>query len=354
MIQESHIHSVLDGIKDPLTGKSLEIGRIVINDGNVYFAIKAGKAEIIKYQEIRNHLGSVISKLTGVKKVSITLTEDLNVTASSSAASGAGNKGKERPPKRHLDGVKKIIVVASAKGGVGKSSVAANLAAALSQLGKRVALVDLDIYGPSLPSLFALDKKPSIDNNKISPLEKFGIKLNSIGFLVDVNKAVVWRGPMTTKMVYQLLDLTNWRSNNEEVDYMIIDTPPGTGDVHLSLYENYVVDGAIVVSTPQALAGPDVARGLDMFAKLKIPVFGIVENMSYLPDSDGKKQYIFGKSSVSKIAKEFHTKVIAELPIDPEINVSAQKGKPMVLRKPKAPSSQEFIKIAKEISGQLL
>lgn len=333
--------SVLQGIKDPISGGPLEISKIIINKGHVIFSIQVRKSELDEYQKIRNHLGNVISKLTGVLKVSISLTEDkLHQTP-------------QELRRKSLPGVAKVIVVASGKGGVGKSTIAANLAAALMKSGKKVALVDLDIYGPSLPSLFDINKKPVLDNNLMIPLIRFGIKLMSIGFLVKADEAVVWRGPMTTKMVYQLLQMTNWNFDGKNVDYMIIDTPPGTGDVHLSLYENYKVDGAVVISTPQALAEQDVEKGINMFNKFGIPIMGVVENMSYILDSNGKKNHVFGKSTAAKLAKRNKLKLLAELPIEPEMNNSAAKGKPMVIRKPAVEASESFVELATKITAQL-
>ncbi|MDF3047741.1 MAG: antiporter inner rane protein [Candidatus Midichloriaceae bacterium] len=246
---------------------------------------------------------------------------------------------------KKVAGVEKIIIVASGKGGVGKSTIAFNLAISLAQMGKKVGIVDVDIYGPSLPSLSGISKKPVLENGLMLPHEKFGIKMMSVGFLVGAEDALIWRGPMTTKMLYQLIRLTNWGN----LDYLIIDTPPGTGDVHLSLAENYEIDGAIMASSPQGLAVADVKRALTMLKKLDIPLIGIVENYSYILEANGKKNHLFGDSSASqKLAKAFKTKILAEIPISRELDEANSNARPLTYYKPKSEISLMFEKICKQ------
>jgi ATP-binding protein involved in chromosome partitioning len=244
---------------------------------------------------------------------------------------------------KKVAGVQKIIIVASGKGGVGKSTIAFNLAVSLAQMGKKVGIVDVDIYGPSLPSLSGISKKPILENGLMLPHEKFGIKMMSVGFLVGAEDALIWRGPMTTKMLYQLIRLTNWG----KLDYLIIDTPPGTGDVHLSLAENYQIDGAIVASSPQGLAVADVKRALTMLGKLNIALIGIVENYSYMLEESGKKNYLFGDASASKkLAKMFKTKILAQIPINRELDEANSNARPLTYYKPKSEISLIFQDIA--------
>ncbi len=216
-------------------------------------------------------------------------------------------------------GVKKIIAVASAKGGVGKSTIACNLAVALRQSGLNVALVDADIYGPSIPHLMNLSDKPEQKNNLILPLMSNGVKCISIGSMIDASAAGVWRGPMVTKILYQLIRSVNWKSDGKEVDVMIIDMPPGTGDVYLSVAEKFPLSGVIIISTPQSLSVIDVVKSIDCFIKLKIPILGLIQNMSYL-EVNGEKKFLFGKDGAKKLATEMQINFLGEVPLLQEIS----------------------------------
>jgi len=215
-------------------------------------------------------------------------------------------------------GVKKIIVVASAKGGVGKSTIACNLAVNAKRSGLNVALVDADIYGPSIPHLMNLAEKPEMKDNLLLPLMSHGVKCISIGSLIDPNAAGVWRGPMVTKILYQLIRSVNWKADGKEVDLMVIDMPPGTGDVYLSIAEKFPLAGVVIISTPQSLAVIDVVRSIDCFAKLKVPILGLIQNMSYLEIS-GEKKYLFGKDGAKDLAKKMGIKFLADVPLIEEI-----------------------------------
>ncbi len=216
-------------------------------------------------------------------------------------------------------GVKKIIAVASAKGGVGKSTIACNLAVSLKQSGLNVALVDADIYGPSIPHLMNLSGKPEQKNELILPLMSHGVKCISIGCMIDAGAAGVWRGPMVTKILYQLIRSVNWKSDGKEVDVMIIDMPPGTGDVYLSVAEKFPLLGVVIVSTPQSLSVIDVVKSIDCFAKLKIPILGLIQNMSYL-EINGEKKFLFGKDGAKKLAEEMKLNFLGEVPLLQEIS----------------------------------
>lgn len=219
-------------------------------------------------------------------------------------------------------GVKKIIAVASAKGGVGKSTIACNLAVSLQKSGRSVALVDADIYGPSIPHLMNISGKPESRDNLLLPMMSHGVKCISIGSLIDEKAAGVWRGPMVTKILYQLIRSVNWKSDGKEVDVMVIDMPPGTGDVYLSIAEKFPLNGVIIVSTPQSLAVIDVVRSIDCFEKLKIPILGLIQNMSYL-EVAGEKKYIFGKDGAKKLAEKTGIEFFGEVPLIQEVSDSA-------------------------------
>jgi len=227
-------------------------------------------------------------------------------------------------------GVKKIIVVASAKGGVGKSTIACNLAIALKQANKEVALVDADIYGPSIPHLMNLKGKPELKDNMLLPITAHGVKCISIGSMVSENEAGIWRGPMVTKILHQLIRSVNWRADGKDVDYMIIDMPPGTGDVYLSMAEKFPLSGVIAISTPHSLSVIDVVKSIDCFKKLNIPILGLIQNMSYF-ETNGEKKFLFGRDGGLDLAKKMQINFLADLPIMEEISNSVAKKTPIVL-----------------------
>jgi len=243
-------------------------------------------------------------------------------------------------------GVKKIIAVASAKGGVGKSTIACNLAVALRQAGKNVALVDADIYGPSIAHLMNLNEKPKQQNGLILPLMSHGVKCISIASLTDAKSAGVWRGPMVTKILYQLIRSVNWQSDGAPVDVMIVDMPPGTGDVYLSMAEIFPLAGVIIVSTPQSLAVIDVVKSIDCFEKLKIPILGLIQNMSYLEIS-GEKKYLFGQDGAKKLAEKTGVKFLGELPIMQQMSDCSEERTPFVVKNLNSEIGQFFSNLSK-------
>ncbi|MES2676810.1 MAG: Mrp/NBP35 family ATP-binding protein [Pseudomonadota bacterium] len=244
-----------------------------------------------------------------------------------------------------VKGVKKIIVVASGKGGVGKSTVAANLAISLKRIGYKVGLADADIYGPSVAYLMNLQGKPENEGNLMIPISNYGIDCISVGSLVEATKASVWRGPMVTKVLTQLIAGTKW----SEIDYLIIDLPPGTGDVHLSLIQQFKPDGVVLVSTPQNLAVIDVIKAVDMFHTLQTPILGVIQNMAYLLNENGEKNYIFGQRAVKDMAKDFTIKILGEIPINPQINQANDDRNPICNSNPSHPIAFEFGRIAEDL-----
>nr|WP_246214398.1 Mrp/NBP35 family ATP-binding protein [Wolbachia endosymbiont of Dirofilaria (Dirofilaria) immitis] len=245
-------------------------------------------------------------------------------------------------PKLHIDGVKNIIVVASAKGGVGKSTVALTLALSLAKLKHKTALVDADIYGPSIPRMLGAEKlKLKIQDSKVIPVEKYRLHTISIGYFINKDCAAIWRGPMVTKVLHSLLMGTKW----SDIEYLIIDTPPGTGDVHLSLMENFSLTGAVIVSTPQELALVGARKIYDMFTKFSVPIIGIVENMSYFIQGDSKI-YIFGKDSIKKVSEELGIKLLGRVPLDPQVCSASDCGNPLML-------SEKLMKIYENIAKDI-
>ena len=256
------------------------------------------------------------------------------------------------PTASPLSGVKNIIAVASGKGGVGKSTVAVNLAAALARNSAKVGLMDADIYGPSIPTMFNLFERPDITvQKKLIPLEKYGIKLVSMGFLVDVNQAMVWRGPMVTSAIKQFMNDVEWG----ELDYMILDLPPGTGDIQLTIVQSVPLSGAVIVSTPQNVALDDVRKGVAMFHKVNVPVLGVIENMAYFspPDVPDKKYYIFGQGGASQLADELAVPVLGEIPLEQPIRESGDNGKPIVLADQESAAAASFLACSANMQQQL-
>ena len=253
-----------------------------------------------------------------------------------------------------LPNVKYTIAVASGKVGVGKSTVSVNLALALSKLGHKVGILDADIYGPSIPLMMGINGKPQIyqeqGTNKMIPLENYGLKMMSIGFLIDDDNPVIWRGPMATGAVKQFMSDVNWG----ELDYLIYDLPPGTGDIQLTLVQTIPLSGAVIVTTPQEVSLIDARKGLKMFEKVNVPVMGIIENMSYFiaPDT-GKRYDIFGNGGGEKLAKELNTTFLGGIPLDPRIREGGDSGKPLVENLPDSDEAKTVLDIAKKLDAKL-
>ncbi len=245
-----------------------------------------------------------------------------------------------------------VIAVASGKGGVGKSTVAVNLAVALARAGYEVGLVDTDMYGPSIPTMFGLhDARPRVNEaRKIIPIEQHGVKLLSMGFLVDPNKAVIWRGPMVSSAVKQFLNDTAWGA----LDFLVMDLPPGTGDIQLTIVQTVALSGAVVVSTPQDVALADARKGVAMFEQVNVPVLGIVENMAYFtpPDLPDRRYYLFGEGGARRLADELGVPLLAEIPIEQALRESCDAGTPVVLAAPESASARAFTRMAEAVARQ--
>ncbi|MDQ3022731.1 MAG: P-loop NTPase [Bacteroidota bacterium] len=249
--------------------------------------------------------------------------------------------------------VKNTIAIASGKGGVGKSTVAVNLAVALAKEGAKVGLIDADIYGPSIPLMFGLKGKPGItkigEKNKLVPMEKYGVKVMSIGFLMEEGTAVVWRGPMASSALKQFMGDVVWG----ELDYLLFDMPPGTGDIQLTLSQTIPLTGAIIVTTPQDISLADAKKGYIMFQKVNVPTLGIIENMSYYQNPDGSREYIFGSDGGKKMSKEFNVKLLGEIPINTKIRLGGDAGEPVVIGNPDLEESKIFTSISRGLIKEI-
>ncbi|MFT5703709.1 MAG: Mrp family chromosome partitioning ATPase [Rickettsiales bacterium] len=334
--------------------ESKSLSKIIVKDNKISFSIDIGVLGVDS--KIGHDLVKKIEdKLRKIKdfKVIIILTK------------GRGEEPEVNPPKNNskdnqeeaqkiikessVKGVKNIIAVASGKGGVGKSTVAANLAISLKRIGYKVGLADADIYGPSITYLMNLQGKPESEANLMIPIKSYGVDCISVGSLVDASKAGVWRGPMVTKVLTQLVAGTKW----EDIDYLIIDLPPGTGDVHLSLIQQFKPDGVVLVSTPQNLAVIDVIKAVDMFKTLKVPILGVVQNMAYLAGEGGEKNYVFGKDLAKKMAEDLKINFLGDIPISSEINNSNDNQNPICHSNPSDAISFEIGKIAENVLDSL-
>ena len=253
--------------------------------------------------------------------------------------------------KNPIKGTKFTIAISSAKGGVGKSTFAMNFALALKSIGLKVGILDADIYGPSLPKMMSINEKPkSEDGKSMTPINQYGIQCMSIGFLVDKDTPMIWRGPMVTSAIKTFTQKVLW----DNLDFIIVDMPPGTGDTQLTFAQEIKVDGAIIVSTPQEVALLDVKRGINMFDKLKVPILGLVDNMSFFQTNDGKKYNIFGEDGVEKVAEDYKKEFLGKIPISIDLRVAADSGKPLVEKSPDHKISKIFIEIATKIKGSFL
>ena len=249
--------------------------------------------------------------------------------------------------KNPIKGTKYTIAISSAKGGVGKSTFASNIALALKKIGCKVGLLDADIYGPSLPKLFSINEKPKSDGKTMTPITKYEIQCMSIGFLTEEQTPMIWRGPMVTSAIKTFTQKVAW--NN--LDFIIVDMPPGTGDTQLTFSQEIKMDGVIIISTPQELALQDVKRGIKMFDKLGVKIIGLIDNMSYFVGDDGKKYSIFGEGGVQRTAKEFNKDFLGEIPINPEVGKLGDLGTPIVESKPEHDISKIYLDFAKKIKS---
>ncbi len=266
------------------------------------------------------------------------------------SAATSKDSGRKVFTKKPIIGTKFTIAISSAKGGVGKSTFASNLALALKHIGCKVGLLDADIYGPSIPKMFGINEKPKSDGQKLDPIIKYDIQCMSIGFLTDQQTPMIWRGPMVTSAIRTFTQKVNWK----DLDFIIVDMPPGTGDTQLTFSQEIKMDGAIIVSTPQEVALLDVKRGIKMFDKLGVKILGLIDNMSYFIGDDNKKYKIFGEGGVRKTSEEFNKEFLGEIPINSKIAKTSDNGKPIVEEDPNCEISKIYIDFANKIKSTYL
>ena len=321
------------------------VSGVLIKDGNVGFTLEIDPADADHAGPLKSAAESVVMALPGVISATAMLTaHQKSKPAAPHQAQQQGEQPAMHAPARH------IIAVASGKGGVGKSTTAINLALALKAEGKSVAILDADIYGPSLPRLLGTSDRPTTANKKLVPIEAHGLKAMSIGFLVDEDAPTIWRGPMVMSALEQMLRDVDWG----EPDILIIDMPPGTGDAQLTLSQRASLAGAVIVSTPQDLALIDARKGLNMFRKVNVPVLGIIENMSYfICPSCGEESHIFGHGGAEAEAKKLGINFLGKIPLEMDIRINADAGTPIVTSQPDSAHTEAYRVIARSLLGQL-
>jgi ATP-binding protein involved in chromosome partitioning len=339
MATQEQLLAALASVKDPNTGKdfvgSKAVKNLQVEGGDVSFDVELGYPAKSQAPEMRRALVAAARTVPGVGNVSVNITT--RVTAHSV------QRGVQLMPN-----VKNIIAVASGKGGVGKSTTAANLALALAAEGAKVGVLDADIYGPSQPMMLGIDRRPESDDGQtMEPLENHGVQVMSIGFLINQDEAMIWRGPMATQALEQLLRQTNW----QDLDYLIVDMPPGTGDIQLTLSQRVPMTGAVIVTTPQDIALIDAKKAVTMFEKVGVPILGVVENMAvHVCSNCGHAEHIFGEGGGKRYAQEKGIEYLGALPLAMHIREQADSGKPTVVSDPDSEAAKIYRSVARQVA----
>ncbi len=334
-----NVVKLIKNTKNPQTGEFFNIDdevNIIVREKHVTITIQIDHQKLDLFKEVNSYLKEQIDSNKDILSSNIILTADKKSTQNNQF----NNKYKLKP--------KNIIAIASGKGGVGKSTVSVNLSIALSKIGKSVALLDADIYGPSIPRMMGINNRPiTNENKKFIPLENHGIKCMSIGFLITPDTPAIWRGPMIMKALEQLFLNVEWG----ETEYMIIDLPPGTGDTQLTIAQKVDVKGAIIISTPQDIALIDAIKGVNMFKKVNIPVIGLIENMSYfICDKCNQRHEIFSHGGAKQESEKLKTNFLGEIPINKDLRICSDQGKPILIEKPESEISKIYLEIANKLT----
>lgn len=339
-LQPEHILEALKKVQDPDLHRDIVslgfVKNIKIDGGNISFDVELTTPACPVKEKLKEECAREVKKLEGVQAVAVNMTSRV--------------RAQVETAMEGLKQIKNIIAVASGKGGVGKSTVALNLALALAESGAAVGLMDADIYGPSVPTMLGIQTRPRVIGKMVQPIVACGLKTISMGVLTGDDTPVIWRGPMIAGILQQFLAQVSWG----ELDYLVIDLPPGTGDAQLTLAQKAPISGAVIVTTPQEVALMDARRGLKMFQQVGVPVLGIVENMSwFVCDQCSKKHFLFREGGGRKIAQELGVGFLGEIPIDPQIPVGCDQGKPIVQTAPNSESAKAFKNLAGAVAAQL-
>ena len=354
-ITEDQIIDALRAVTDPDEGQDVVsagmISGLVIKDGNVGFAVEVDPREGAAKEPVRAACEKAVHALPGVVSVTAVLTAHSEAAKPAPAAPrGAPGAGAIRP-KPALPGIRSIIAVASGKGGVGKSTTSVNLALGLSRLGRKVGLLDADIYGPSIPRMLGISGRPSSpDGKRLTPMSNYGLVTMSMGFMVDEDTPTIWRGPMVMSALEQMLGDVDWG----ELDILVIDLPPGTGDAQLTIAQRVPLTGAVIVSTPQDIALIDARKGLNMFRRVDVPVFGVIENMSYfLCPHCGERSEIFGHGGARVTAEQLGIDFLGEIPLHMSIRETSDAGTPITVTEPEGEYAGAYIAVAELVAAKI-
>jgi ATP-binding protein involved in chromosome partitioning len=366
-LDRAAILAALNRVIDPKSGQGLTAAGMVrgltLRGDRAAFMLETPQADIPLYEPVREAAERALAAVPGVGQAQVVLTAEM---AGGTAAPAPGvtrvrkgarlSEDPQAQAKAPVDvarpaHVLRVIAVASGKGGVGKSAVAANLAVAFAKLGLRAGLLDVDVYGPSAPKMMGIDGDPEFADGKLQPLEAWGVKVMSIGFLVDEGAPMIWRGPMASSAARQMTHDVAWGSADAPLDVLVVDTPPGTGDIALTLVQKLKLDGVVIVTTPQEIALIDARRAAAMFRKTAIPILGVVENMAFFPDpSSGRPLYLFGQGGGKAEAARLGAPLLGEIPLDPMLREGCDAGRPLVATHPESPAGKVFLDMARRLS----
>lgn len=352
--------AALDKVIDPRTGRGLVAAGLVqglmIGEGRAGFMMEVASEDAGHYARIRDAAEQALKAVPGVVRAQVVLTAaaKAGVTRVRKGARVADDPRTDpagKPPPTPFGHVRRVIAVVSGKGGVGKSTVAVNLACAFAAMGLRAGLLDCDVYGPSVPRMMGVDAEPAFEDGKLTPLVAHGLRLMSIGFIVDEGRAMIWRGPMVTSAVRQMIKDVRWGGPGDELDILVVDMPPGTGDIQLTLFHDFKIDGAVIVSTPQEIALIDARRAGAMLEKLGVPILGVIENMAFFPDpATGAPIPIFGQGGARAEAAKLGVPLLAEIPIDIATRQGGDEGTPIVVSAPDGTVAKAFLAAAKALA----
>ena len=358
--------AALNAIVDPRGGQGLADAGLVqgltLSAGRAGFMLEVDPAQTALYAPVRDAAEKALAALAGVDKAQVVLTAAAKPVApgvtrvrrgSAQVAADPRADTHAMPPAERLEHVRRVIAVASGKGGVGKSTVSVNLACALAALGLKVGLLDADIYGPSAPRMLGLDRQPEFVDGKLNPLDAWGLKVMSIGFIVDEASPMIWRGPMASSALRQMIQDVRWGTADDPLDVLVVDLPPGTGDVHLTLVQKLAVDGVVIVSTPQEIALIDARRASAMFGKMNppVPILGVIENMAWFADpATGERIHIFGQGGARREAERIGAAFLGEIPIEIALRQGGDEGRPLVAAAPDGAAAQTFGAIARALA----